>query len=60
MAMVTTPSGATDLVVITYIEDPGLYRVNIFNEDAIAAGVFEDAFDVEGSTATEVWHNIMD
>ena len=60
MALVTTPSGKTDLVVITYIEDPGLYRVNIFNEDAIAAGVFEDAFDVEGSTATEVWHNIMD
>ncbi|MBQ6650811.1 MAG: zinc-ribbon domain-containing protein [Atopobiaceae bacterium] len=60
MALVSTPSGATDLVVITYIEDPGLYRVNIFNEDAIAAGVFEDAFDVEGSTATEVWHNIMD
>ena len=60
VAAVKGPSGATDIVLIDYNDEIGLYILNIFNEKAISSGLLEEYVgDDYGDTAAEVWYNLF-
>ncbi len=60
VAAVKGPSGATDIVLIDYNDEIGLYILNIFNEKAISSGLLaEYTGDDYGDTAAEVWNNLF-
>ena len=60
IAIVESPSGNANFVLLTYTEDPGLYIVDFFNERAISSGLLEEYLgDNYGTTIDELLENLF-
>jgi len=59
IAVVKSPSGTVNLVLIDVNEDIGLYVLDVFNERAVSSGLFEEFVgEGFGRSIEEIWNNV--
>jgi hypothetical protein len=55
LAVVQSPSGTMNLVLVNYNDEIGLYVLSIFNEDAAQAGIVDEYIDCGTGSVAECW-----
>ena len=55
LAVVQSPSGTMDFVLVNYNDEIGLYVLSIFNEEAAQAGVVDEYIDCGSGSVAECW-----
>ena len=60
MARVYGPSMEENIVLISYKDDPGLYYIDVFNQEAIESGLIDEWLgDNYGRSVDEIWDSIF-
>lgn len=61
LATAVNADGERQLLLINYNDDPGLYVINVFNDEAVAQGmVAEWLGDDYGRSVDEIWEAVLD